>query len=191
MVAAHQLMCNVSSLLPRTIWIAWKPPELGWVKLNTDGACKGNPGFASAGGLIRDCNGKWCGGFGVNIGFCTSSLAELWGVYFGLRLAWDKGYRKVIVEMDSKVVMNWITNPTDVHHPFSWLIERCLHFKDNEWDIRVIHSYREGNRAVDWLTNFAGSCPLGYHEFGVPPAGLQVILTEDFFGFVRSRIVCF
>ncbi|PNY01400.1 ethylene responsive transcription factor 1b [Trifolium pratense] len=28
--------------IPRsTVWISWKPPVNGWVKLNTDGACKG------------------------------------------------------------------------------------------------------------------------------------------------------
>ncbi|KAG7548857.1 hypothetical protein ISN44_As12g040050 [Arabidopsis suecica] len=43
--------------------IAWTPPREGWLKLNTDGESKGNPGLASAGGVLRDAEGRWCGGF--------------------------------------------------------------------------------------------------------------------------------
>lgn len=31
--------------------VGWSFPPQGWVKLNTDGASKGNPGLAGAGGL--------------------------------------------------------------------------------------------------------------------------------------------
>lgn len=36
--------------------IAWTPPMVGWVKLNTDGASHGNPALATAtgGGDLRD-----------------------------------------------------------------------------------------------------------------------------------------
>ncbi|KAL9831279.1 putative ribonuclease H domain, reverse transcriptase zinc-binding domain-containing protein [Arabidopsis thaliana] len=64
--------------------IRWKEPSVGWFKLNTDGASRGNPGPATAGGVLRDENGIWCGGFALNIGRCSAPLAELWGVYYGL-----------------------------------------------------------------------------------------------------------
>lgn len=35
----------------------WDPPNEGWIKLNTDGACGGNPGLISAGGVLRDVMG--------------------------------------------------------------------------------------------------------------------------------------
>lgn len=67
--------------------IAWSPPSEGWIKLNTDGASRGNPGLASAGGVLRDGSGVWRGGFALNIGICSAPLAELWGVYYGLYIA--------------------------------------------------------------------------------------------------------
>lgn len=35
-------------------WIKWVKHEPGWVKLNTDGTAKGNPGLVGAVGIIRD-----------------------------------------------------------------------------------------------------------------------------------------
>lgn len=67
--------------------IAWVRPDYGWTKLNTDGASHGNAGLATAGGVLRDSDGQWCGGFALNIGLCSAPLAELWGVYYGLYMA--------------------------------------------------------------------------------------------------------
>ena len=57
--------------------IAWQRLVNGWFKLNTDGAARGNPGLATAGGVVRDEFGLWKGGFVLNIGICSAPLAEL------------------------------------------------------------------------------------------------------------------
>ncbi|CAA7013631.1 unnamed protein product [Microthlaspi erraticum] len=85
--------------------ISWLPPLIGWTKLNTDGASHGNPGLATAGGALRDGEGKWCGGFALNIGRCTAPMAELWGLYYGLCIAWEKGFTRLEVEVDSSLVV--------------------------------------------------------------------------------------
>ncbi|KAJ7978169.1 Ribonuclease H [Quillaja saponaria] len=38
--------------------IGWEPPPVGWIKINFDGAVKGNPGWATVPGLARDSEGK-------------------------------------------------------------------------------------------------------------------------------------
>jgi len=48
--------------------IGWVSPNMGWYKLNTDCAFRGNPDLACAGGVLRNSDGEWCGGFTVNIG---------------------------------------------------------------------------------------------------------------------------
>ena len=63
--------------------IGWQAPSESFFKLNTDGSRLKN-GLASAGELVRDCSGKWQFGFGMNIGLCSVTSAELWGLFQGL-----------------------------------------------------------------------------------------------------------
>ncbi|MCI21595.1 ribonuclease H protein, partial [Trifolium medium] len=65
-----------------------------FVRLNTDGAYKEQvvPG---CGGLLRGSQGERLGGFAKCVGLCSAFVAELWGVYEGLRYAHRKGFRKV------------------------------------------------------------------------------------------------
>jgi hypothetical protein len=37
----------------KLIPVAWKPPELRWIKVNSEGALEGEMGQATAGGVIR------------------------------------------------------------------------------------------------------------------------------------------
>lgn len=67
--------------------IKWVALGTGWLKLNTDGVSHGNPGLATAGEVLRNSEGEWCGGFMLNIGRCSAPLVELWGVYYGLYIA--------------------------------------------------------------------------------------------------------
>ena len=48
--------------------IQWTPPPERWIKLNVDGASKGNPGTAGAGGILRGHYGNWIKGFTLNLG---------------------------------------------------------------------------------------------------------------------------
>ncbi|WCJ29423.1 LINE-1 retrotransposable element ORF2 protein [Euphorbia peplus] len=175
------------SLHPRII--SWICPDVGWVKLNTDGMSKGNPGISGTGGLIRDSNGMWLCGFMCNLGICTALLAELWGLYYGLEMAWKKGYRRVIVEIDSLIVLKLVMDGERVFHRYYWLIEGCKLFLKHDWEIKMQHQFREGNRAADWLANFAGASDLGHHEFDAPPAGLQFLLAADITGEGVPRVV--
>ncbi|CAI0421511.1 unnamed protein product [Linum tenue] len=93
-----------SSRLPiRTeVEISWKPPPPEWVTLNSDGSVTTESGHAAVGGLIRDHTGRCLAAFAMNLGMCSITRAELRGVMEGLQLAWDMGFRRVRVELDSR-----------------------------------------------------------------------------------------
>lgn len=78
----------------RTINIRWRFPSQGWVNLNTNGASKGNPEGGGGGGLIWDETGAWIAGFSFHIGYCMTFTAELWGIYRGLLMGWNRGFKR-------------------------------------------------------------------------------------------------
>jgi len=63
-------------------------PVDGWVKLNCDGACKGNEELAGYDRLLHQPDGKWIKGFSRKIGACDALHAEMWGLYVRLDMAW-------------------------------------------------------------------------------------------------------
>lgn len=58
------------SIRRQEILVRWQYPNMGWVRLNTDGASKGNPCKAGAGGLIRGHRGEVFEVFLINCGVC-------------------------------------------------------------------------------------------------------------------------
>ncbi|XP_019176089.1 PREDICTED: uncharacterized protein LOC109171518 [Ipomoea nil] len=54
----------------------WKPSDIGWIKINTDG-CAGNGNLATCGGVFRDENATFLGAL----------EAELWDMYMGMEKA--------------------------------------------------------------------------------------------------------
>lgn len=62
-----------------------------------------------------DYNGHWIVGFGMFIGVCSITIAELWGLYQGLILAWKRGIRALQVKVDSMCVVHLLQR-TDGHY---------------------------------------------------------------------------
>ena len=94
--------------ISKLIMVRWNGPSSGWYKLNTDGLALGNLERASEGGLICDSNGLWVKGFTGNIGHATSVDAELWVLRDGLTLWLALNFVAVEIEIDSKVLRDWI-----------------------------------------------------------------------------------
>jgi len=170
--------------------IAWSRPDEGWFKLNTDGASRGNPGLATAGGVIRDAAGNWVQGFAFNIGVCTAPLAELWGVYYGLYYAWEKKITRLKLEVDSEMVAGFLKTGICDTHPLSFLARLCYGFLSKDWLVQVSHVYREANHLADGLANYAFSCPLGLHLLDSCPDCISSFLDEDSRGISFPRRIC-
>ncbi|CAA7030525.1 unnamed protein product [Microthlaspi erraticum] len=169
--------------------IRWEYPIQDWWKVNTDGASRGNPGLATAGDVLRDANGAWVGGFALNIGICSAPLAELWGVYYGLNLAWERRVPRLILEVDSEVVVKILHAGINDAHPLSFLARLCYGFFSSDWIVRIKNTYREANQVADGLANYAFSLPLGFHLFTSATSEISGLLLEDVNGSSQIRFV--
>ena len=188
-LANNKLRLHLAVGLREERHIKWRRPSNGWCKLNTDGASRGNPGLATAGGVMRDENGEWQGGFAVNIGICSATLAELWGVYYGFVIAWENGIRRLEVEVDSATVVGFLKTGIHDAHPLSFLVRLCYGFISRDWLVKISHVYREANCLADGLANYAFSLSFGVHYFELVPEHVASILLEDVYGITRSRQV--
>lgn len=85
-------------------------PGENFIKLNFDGASKGNPGSTGYGGIFRDSerHTRWV--YADWGGIMTNNEAELIAVYQGLRIAVRNGYTKLEIEGDSQVVVEMLRN---------------------------------------------------------------------------------
>lgn len=75
------------------------------MRLNTDGASKGNLGNAGACGLIRGHKVELFKMFASSCGTCSCNTAKLWDVLWSLVIVSIGGYRLVKLTIDSEVVV--------------------------------------------------------------------------------------
>ncbi|KAH0746322.1 hypothetical protein KY285_007979 [Solanum tuberosum] len=88
--------------------VLWKKPPDQWSKLNTDGSALSNPGKIGAGGILRDHKGQMILAFATRLGEDTNNQAEMEAAIFGLTWSLQVGYRNVILEVDSQLLVDWI-----------------------------------------------------------------------------------
>lgn len=60
--------------------------------MNCDGVVAQHGSMAACGGVARDHNGELIYGFGPNFNGCLVLEAELWGILFGLKVVWARGF---------------------------------------------------------------------------------------------------
>lgn len=163
--------------------VSWKYPEDGWVRLNTDGAAKGNPGEAGAGGIIRGPRGELFEMFAANCGVYSSTKAELLAVMRGLATAWNGGHRSVRLTIDSLVVAQLLEGEISRTSPYFYIIRKCKELLQKPgWRVTIHHCYREANRAADWLANYGVGLNARMVLLSATPADLRDILLEDWSG---------
>lgn len=172
------------------VFVRWMYPREGWVRLNTDGASKGNPGEAGAGGIIRGYRGEMFEMFAANCGICSSTKAEFLAVLRGLTLAWNGGHKRVQLTVDSETVAKALVGDIAATSPYFHIITHCKsQIAKSEWEVTIHHCYREANRAADWLANYGVGLVPKMVILEAAPAGLRDVLLEDLSGVALARMV--
>ncbi|GAU35983.1 hypothetical protein TSUD_207870 [Trifolium subterraneum] len=155
---------------------------------NTDGASRQGI-TAGCGGLLRNSSGHWLGGFSRHLGRCNAYLAELWGVFDGLTFAYDKGFKKIVLHVDSNVVVQTLQSDRDGSVVGWRLIQEIQRLLVMDWEVRICHSYRESNACVDALANLGCDHEPGMRVYEQCPTSLSSLLLADVMGITTPRVI--
>ncbi|GAU15867.1 hypothetical protein TSUD_40880 [Trifolium subterraneum] len=174
-----------------TIFIGWKRPQEGWVKLNCDGTHKSSANLSGCGGLLRDSSSICLVSYACILGTCDHALhAEMWGMYLGMGLALRQGITHLPVDSDSKVLVDMVTGNCTMNGSIPTLVRRIRDLKSMNWQVHINHTWREGNKSTDWLANFSLSLnSFELHVLEAPPRDLKRLLFDDISGACIPRNV--
>lgn len=167
------MLIHASSRLSSSQWIGWVEPDPGWLKLNTGGSFKSTSSLASVGGLVQDDNGAWEWGFTLKVDKADSFTAKLWGLMEGLWLCWERGVHKVIVEMDSKWVVDVMADSFSHEKEWETLMDDYMFLASMLTNVRFVHVLREGNRCADMLANLGHGSDWGTTMWEDPPEDID------------------
>ncbi|MCH98228.1 ribonuclease H protein [Trifolium medium] len=148
-------------------YIGWKPPDVGWTKLNTDGACK-DMRIAGCGGLLRDNHGEWIG---------------------GLKYVWRMGFRQVELNVDSVAVVQVIREGR-THNAMGYsLVKKIQRIMSLASEVKISHSYRETNKCADALTNIGCSSVGNTVFYEDCPDQIRHLIVDDAMGITTPRLI--
>ncbi|XP_058111572.1 uncharacterized protein LOC131254888 [Magnolia sinica] len=88
--------------------VRWSQPRAGWVKINVDGSALGNPRLSGGAGVCRGERGNFIFAFVAGYDHGSNVHVELRAFHDGLLLCLSTGLRKIIVESDSRLIINFI-----------------------------------------------------------------------------------
>ncbi|KAE9610055.1 putative ribonuclease H-like domain-containing protein [Lupinus albus] len=168
--------------------VQWLRPNTEFVALNVDGNSLGNPGKAGYGGLLRDNMGSWISGFMGSVGISNNLHVEPMGPLYGLQLAWDMGFRKVICYSDSMDVISLVHGSRPNYHHYMATVLRIQDLIYMDWEISINHILRKGNSCADYLAKKGVTSTSTFTILDYVPYELKYMLFSDAIGtwFARS-----
>ncbi|XP_075088423.1 uncharacterized protein LOC142170418 [Nicotiana tabacum] len=105
---------------PKTTKVIWKFPEAGYIKVNIDGASRGNPGRSAVGFALSNKEGDLMYGCGKEIAEGTNTQAEAKAIVEALRYYVEHDYVLIDLHTDSMILKNAVEG----EWPIPWSIAR-------------------------------------------------------------------
>lgn len=90
-------------------------------------------------------------GFHKNLGKCTSMVVEYWVVLVGLEFAWNKNFKKNIMQIDNKSVVDSLSGVVMNTDQGSSIVSRIFLLLQKFDEVIFKHVFRESNLCVDFM----------------------------------------
>ena len=94
-------------------------------------------------------------GFTSYGGFGSSLLPDLLAIKYGLLVAWDRGFRKVICNSDFTNVIRLINDDFNKYHLFGAVIFYIEELLKQNWKVHLLHTLKEANSCADYMAKLA------------------------------------
>jgi ribonuclease HI len=139
-------------------------------------------------GLLRNQDGEFIWGFYGAAPLQNILFAEILAILHGLKLCWERGFRKVLCCSDSLLSVNLIKQGVTVHHRFANEISCIRKLLNNAWEVNLTHTLREGNACADVLAKLGANSDSSLVIIDTAPSDLARPLWDDAWGveFIRE-----
>lgn len=130
------------------------PPENHWIKCNTNGACRGNPGPNTYGFFLRDSREDLIYAESQQIELNTNLEAETEALWRALQHCLNHNFAYIKLETDSMSVKNMIKEKWSVPWETMTKMEEIREFT-KQLNVHLTHIFREANQLADCMANIA------------------------------------
>ncbi|KAF7808928.1 reverse transcriptase [Senna tora] len=113
------------------------------------------------------------------LGISSPEGAEARGIWCGLNLAWEMGYKKVVIENDCLRIINQITKETNMAHPLHPTIATIKNIISRDWNATMSHCHRNVNTCADKLAKLSLSSCRGLTILDSPPDCISSLVLGD------------
>eukprot|EP00253_Pinus_taeda_P022878 PITA_22878 len=158
----HSISTTSSHQEPRTGPLGWHRPPVGFLKLNFNGASRGNPELAGIGGVIRNHNGEILYIYSQALGEGTNNEMEFAALEKGLRILSLNRTSNVVIEGDSevsitaarKIYRGTPTSRVTKHWRLAQVTDNIAKMLKGMKGLTFQVIRRNGNMVADHLANF-------------------------------------
>jgi len=167
------------------IAIQWSKPNAGFVSLNVNGAASDDN--SGGGGVIRDDKGNCIDAYCCFFGTGTNNYAESSTLLYGQAMCKDRGFNKIMVQCDSKLVTFWFQNKANIPWALKYIWSRIKKIAIG-LDLQIIHVYREANAVADSLAKMGMKEKIN-RRFGINiPHSIRGLIRLDK---TNTKYICF
>ena len=152
--------------------------QQGFYHLETDGSVLSS-GSSGCGGIIKNSNGDWRGGYALKLTNVPPSIAELIAIIQGLQICRNRSYKKIHIWTNSLEAVNLLMRGCLATHPFKEVIDEARLLFGCDWQVILTHRQRDENTQADWLAKSSHTIQDNFCYFDRPPPPLQGAYSTD------------
>lgn len=162
--------------------LKWRKPRLGWTKINLDGSFMSDSSDGGWGAVLRDCTGNvFASGAGYLNHLLSAFQAEAKAANQGVKLAIEKGCRRIILETDSLNLQAALLSCDTDRSAIAVIVEETKALLSSHFsEFQILHCNRCSNTVAHGLASLGRNLPLGIDLFiDCPRAAVIPLATSD------------